>query len=345
MIIRPENNNEIQHALIPATVLEKLVTQLLVHNERESLRESFIELVDEFFSPESIKLFSSGLRGIVAHRNMLIADIMVSDLLDSNTVAISLSDDEHLHHVADKAEVRAVNVSQSKIELYIPLMQGNIVGTVLVLKNVSPMMVEDFIWQHTLMAYNNLNRMLYSAEIDPLTGLMNRLAFDRLLTRQSKVDTEVASDEKNTYFALLDIDFFKKINDNFGHLYGDEVLILLARAMSESFRSMDWLFRYGGEEFAIVLIDVSQEEAHEVLERFRHKIEMMDFPQVGQVTLSVGFSRMVNLEPVSSLIDRADNALYYAKNHGRNQVLFYEALRDEGLLNEVAQEMSDIELF
>ncbi len=257
---------------------------------------------------------------------------------------IPLGKNKIIYKTVESKEVQIFTYNDSNlIDMYVPIIQGSIVGAVLVLKQVCSSMVNDVVWQHILTSYTHLNQMLYTAEIDPLTGLMNRLAFERLLNRQAENISIVEG--VNTYFSLVDIDFFKKINDNFGHLYGDEVLILLTRAMMESFRSMDWLFRYGGEEFGIVLIDVDCTEAYQALERFRIKIETMIFPQVGTVTVSIGFSQMNRLEPISSLVDRADHALYYVKNHGRNQVLCYENLREEGLLTETEQETKEIELF
>lgn len=339
------NKQNNQQKMIPAFVLERLVTQLLVHNDRESLRNSFVELIYELYQPNTIQLFTAGLRGIVTHRGQKVEQIVVHDALDLNADELLLSQDDNLLLTVETAEIQLMIADSANAHLYVPLMQGSIVGSVLVIRNVRFQIVNDFIWQHILMAFNNLNRMLFSAEIDPLTSLMNRLAFDRLLQHQASKDAESIVSDHNTYFALVDIDFFKKINDNFGHLYGDEVLILLARAMSESFRSMDWLFRYGGEEFVIVLVDVSQEQASHVLERFRHKIETMVIPQVGQITVSIGFSQMERLEPVSSLVDRADNALYYAKNNGRNLLFFYEDLHEQGLLDDSTAETNQVELF
>jgi len=331
--------------MIPASVLEKLVSKLLVQEEREALRGSFIELIEEFYQPQSIHVYTSGLRGIVSYRGNNLADLTVRDIMHSDVAPVLLSHDMSLYAAVDLKSLQIVRLNESTIDLYVPLHQGGIVGAVLVLKGLNSDIVEDSVWQNLLQAYNNLNRMLYSAEMDPLTGLMNRLAFDRLVNRQTIDEKQITKESANTYFALVDIDFFKKINDNFGHLYGDEVLILLTRAMSDSFRSVDWLFRYGGEEFAIVLSDVNAQEAHLVLERFRENIASMNFPQVGKVTVSIGFSRMVHIEAASLLVDRADHALYYAKDHGRDQVLCYETLCEQGLLKESVQDEGDIELF
>jgi diguanylate cyclase (GGDEF)-like protein len=142
----------------------------------------------------------------------------------------------------------------------------------------------------------------------------------------------------------MDIDHFKRINDEFGHLYGDEVLLLLSRCMQRNFRQTDKLFRFGGEEFVVVLDRTSQPNSLKVLERFRNAIENYNFPQVGRVTISIGYVCLNGIDDPSTLVGRADQALYYAKEHGRNQVCFYEGLLAEGKL--VAEHFTDdIQLF
>ena len=95
----------------------------------------------------------------------------------------------------------------------------------------------------------------------------------------------------------------------------------------------------------MVLHHVDHDEAMCSLERFRRKIEETNFPQVSQVTISIGFSAIVAQEPSSSLIDRADQALYYVKNHGRNQTLCYETLVEQGLLKPAIQKVGELEIF
>ncbi|NQY26899.1 MAG: GGDEF domain-containing protein [Piscirickettsiaceae bacterium] len=343
MTIKIEKSQEEQSGLIPIVVLDEMVNKLLTQNNRRALMSGFVDLIRSWHKPKQIQLFADGLRGIMAHRSLELADIQVSDLLKINSASISLSADSHIYQAVETQEIQIVNNTQSHIvDLYIPLMLGDVVGAILVIKGISFEAMNKRIWQQMLASYTHIHRILYSGEIDPLTRLMNRSSFDSLL---NQTITEKKLSAENSYFALMDIDFFKKINDNFGHLYGDEVLILLARAMAESFRSNDWLFRYGGEEFAVVLHHVDHDEAMCSLERFRRKIEETNFPQVSQVTISIGFSAIVAQEPSSSLIDRADQALYYVKNHGRNQTLCYETLVEQGLLKPAIQKVGELEIF
>ena len=201
-----------------------------------------------------------------------------------------------------------------------------------------------------LQVYSNQTLMLSRSELDPLTGLYNRQTFDDRIRRvmQRAAGQRRAADGRPTAgscFALFDIDHFKKVNDEFGHLYGDEVLTLLARLMTQSFRHEDLLFRYGGEEFAVVLANADLEIATAALERFRRKVEAYAFPQIGHKTVSIGFTAMGTEQSVERFVMCADKALYYAKNNGRNQTHCYETLVAGGKLEPVTLAKGDVELF
>ncbi|NHQ87617.1 GGDEF domain-containing protein [Iodobacter sp. HSC-16F04] len=184
---------------------------------------------------------------------------------------------------------------------------------------------------------NHLSLLKYS-ETDTLTGLLNRKTlerqFQKIMGLQEKMpaisigDTPAEEDsnrrsqqEDDSYFlAVMDIDHFKRINDQFGHIYGDEVLLLIAQLMQASFRSGDYLFRFGGEEFVILMGPQGESNAFFAVERFREKVEQTTFPQVGQVTISIGFTRLLHSEVLSTVLGRADEALYQSKSNGRNKV-------------------------
>ena len=209
-----------------------------------------------------------------------------------------------------------------------------------------------------LIVYKNFHALLDYNECDSLTGLLNRKTFDdsytkllRLnsgqtvlesaLTQVLQAETELETVHQH-WLAVADIDHFKRVNDQFGHLYGDEVLILIANLMRESFQSDDHLFRFGGEEFLILLHATSLENAQEIFENFRQRVEQYSFPQVGQITISVGFSRIDTFEPAVAIVGRADQALYYAKSHGRNQVCLYDNLVANGdLQQEYANDIAE----
>jgi diguanylate cyclase (GGDEF)-like protein len=212
-----------------------------------------------------------------------------------------------------------------------------------------------------LIVYRNFQNLLDYSERDSLTGLLNRKTFDDNLLKILRTsvtqnnqaylqDADVAEErrhntvEKQHWLAVFDIDHFKRVNDQFGHLYGDEVLILLANIMRSSFRPGDKLFRFGGEEFVILLRSTTEEDAKMIFERFRHNVGSYAFPQVGRVTVSLGFARIDPFEPTVGIMGRADQALYFAKSHGRNRTCQYERLVKTGELK-VELSHDDVEFF
>lgn len=180
--------------------------------------------------------------------------------------------------------------------------------------------------------YRNQVALHDSKERDLLTKLPNRQSFDARILQvceyfrnQKPHDPALA---KGSWIAMLDIDFFKRINDNFGHLSGDEVLLVFSQQMEKHFRYNDFLFRFGGEEFVVILNLVNRENAELAFERFRKAIARHDFPTVGRVTVSIGATQIVSGIMPSVLLDRADKALYHAKDNGRNRLSLHENIAD-----------------
>ncbi len=200
---------------------------------------------------------------------------------------------------------------------------------------------------------NHLALLDYS-ELDTLTGLLNRKTFEghfeKLRNKTAYSPQSVPAPEhpggepESAWLALIDIDNFKSINDSYGHLFGDEVLLLVSQLMKRSFRGADQLFRFGGEEFVVVLECASEAGAQIALERLRARIEAYTFPQVKRVTITVGYTRIAPQDVPALCVERADAALYYGKSHGRNGVCNFEALTTAGKLVEKLQN-GEIELF
>jgi len=195
--------------------------------------------------------------------------------------------------------------------------------------------------------YRNYLALLNDNQRDHLSGLLNRKSFDDKMMQIiiSLGEGNKRDVDKVQYcLALFDIDRFKSVNDNFGHLVGDEVLLHFSQCMTETFREYDQLFRVGGEEFVAVLRNVNEELAMMIMERFRKVVEVHHFPQVGHVTVSIG-ATFINPSDLSvTIMDRADKALYYAKENGRNQTVFYEQLIASGKLQETTLN-SDVDMF
>lgn len=197
--------------------------------------------------------------------------------------------------------------------------------------------------------YRNFQNLLDYSERDSLTGLLNRKTFDDQLAKMlaaSSLEQEApqegqperrqAIDETKQWLAVVDVDHFKAVNDKFGHLYGDEVLILIANLMTSSFRSQDRVFRFGGEEFVVLLRSTTLDNAQKIIDRFRTNVESHVFPQVGTVTVSVGYVAISPYESPVNILGRADQALYYAKSNGRNQACHYDQLVTGGQLEAAA---------
>lgn len=203
--------------------------------------------------------------------------------------------------------------------------------------------------------YENLQGLLDYGERDTLTELLNRKTFDSAFLRAAQVHESPADpalqnrrDSKLPYsywLAVIDIDHFKRVNDNFGHLIGDEVLLLLARQMRANFRFHDQLYRFGGEEFVVLMRCSSHTDALAALERFRQQIEKHQFPQVGNITVSIGFAPLQINDTPGGAFDRADKAVYFAKGHGRNQTCNFTELVANGHLSEQSDSLEDVDFF
>lgn len=190
--------------------------------------------------------------------------------------------------------------------------------------------------------YTNQFNLMTSRDHDFLTGLLNRQVFNRTLNIIMKQDKDAGIALLYfTHIILIDIDHFKKINDLHGHMIGDEVLIILAQIMMAELRPNDLVFRYGGEEFAIILNNVSNSKAIQIIDRLRETIASNRFPRVDGVTISAGIAEIDSID-AHRCIDKADKALYYSKDQGRNMVSFYSQLVSSGILPEKATKQSII---
>ncbi|RYG98158.1 MAG: GGDEF domain-containing protein [Alphaproteobacteria bacterium] len=164
-----------------------------------------------------------------------------------------------------------------------------------------------------------LQKVALDAATDALTGQGNRRALDELLKQQAELYT---SSGKPFSILMLDIDFFKSINDRFGHMIGDDVLRAFAQRVREYLRPGDVCARFGGEEFVVVLPRTTLEDAREVAERLRLGVAQSALLQTPalHVTVSIGIASLLPGQTVGDLLATADAAVYAAKNAGRNQV-------------------------
>ena len=165
---------------------------------------------------------------------------------------------------------------------------------------------------------NSLQESLQKAAIiDELTGAYNRRYFNNCLMNASE---HLKRYQTSSSVLILDIDYFKSINDKYGHSTGDLVLKDLVTVLSDSLRKVDMIFRVGGEEFTILLPETDREHAMEVAEKLRTTVSDYPFLENHTITVSIGAGEMKPDEDLDILLNRCDRALYQAKNQGRNQV-------------------------
>ncbi|MDX1298424.1 MAG: diguanylate cyclase [Pseudomonas sp.] len=168
---------------------------------------------------------------------------------------------------------------------------------------------------------DHLEEQRQKALIDPLTGLANRAGWSE------RLELEMARWKRyggELLLAVLDIDYFKRINDNYGHLAGDKVLKIIAGELARRLRKTDFIARFGGEEFVLLIPSTPMEGGHQLLQTLLDGIEQCPFHFRGErvtITLSAGLTAFTNDESSDQVFERADQALYRAKDAGRNQVV------------------------
>lgn len=169
---------------------------------------------------------------------------------------------------------------------------------------------------------------LAQSYVDPLTGLLNRLSLDTIAPRELKL-----SQRHNKALSLLviDLDHFKSVNDKYGHLAGDSALRMVAEIVKNSVRETDQVFRFGGEEFVVLLNESDASCAQITAERIRSNIEQTRIEHeksTFNITASLGISAITKSDSFTSLFQRADDAVYQAKQEGRNRVIATNAAKN-----------------
>lgn len=173
----------------------------------------------------------------------------------------------------------------------------------------------------------DLRRQLESAKaeamVDPLTGVMNRRGFDASITQAIEISRMTSAPLS---LVVLDIDHFKRVNDTYGHLFGDKVISGLAAVLRANIKGKDGVARLGGEEFGLVLPETDLEGARQLSEKIRRMMELSKIrrldknEQIGGITISLGVATLSEDEGVAEFMDRADKAMYASKGNGRNRV-------------------------
>ena len=338
-------------------LLDELV-KLTSIRDAELLEYSLLRTIQDILAPVALSLFRISSGGVVCYQ-------MICDAEDGPRVVAEphIADDT----VAAAAACSGLRAAQrrprqdgSELSVY-PVVEMRGFTTYLeVVTRGGTAADESRLIDGFLRFYENYCGLLDYSQRDQLTGLMNRKTFDESVyklfssSERHQLDNAVAraaDDRRGGQFrgqywlGMVDVDHFKRINDGYGHLYGDEVLLLAAQVMQRSFRDSDLLFRFGGEEFVVITQNVDRNSALRVFERLRAAIADFRFPQVGQVTVSIGLVELVPGKLTPILLDQADKALYWAKQNGRNQVVAYQDLVERGALAEGGVAEGSVDLF
>ena len=309
---------------IPPSPLNYALWYTYVSNKMPSLNYQIDQTLDTYGTCPS-------LMGEQLFREYIISDD-ITDSKDTKKKILALTHmlTEHVDHAAEhtshfgsvlEESLTALNNAEDSPQL------SNIISRLA--ENTASISESTQIFQQKIMdaqaeiiaLKEELQKSKLDARIDPLTGLFNRRVFDTELE-------QVTGPKNQTKITLImiDIDHFKKFNDEYGHLMGDKVLQYFGKLLKAECQEPILPVRFGGEEFAILLIGKEKEDAVVLAEHLRKKIHAIRIKQkksgkvISSITASFGISQWVQTETAEQMIERADKALYFAKESGRNQV-------------------------
>lgn len=328
-----------------------LLDILTRHRDAQLVRLSAMQVLFSLIHPDSIKLYDVLKRG--DQYRIVLSAWNEGEKLHFNDEALSeerfepINPESLLGKALGGGGSSHCDVQHGVHGCYLPVMMNGEPLSLFEIQSVNPFSLEAMAVATGVVAvFRNYLELLEDSQRDTLTGLLNRKTFDDGLavflstasrsdeSEPARLDERRSRKDGSHWVAVIDIDYFKRVNDTFGHLYGDEVLILMANLMRASFRQYDRLYRFGGEEFIVLMRDISFADAKHRLEGFREKVAQHVFPQVGQITVSIGFTAVTPTSTPSMVLGDADEALYYAKGHGRNRVCCHGELVEQKLLVE-----------
>jgi len=348
--------------------MDNLIIQSIIEITRQrdldALEYSLVVSLAEIVPVTAISIFKSQDENIIDNIEEI---VRLSVLTDGDGEKIfkwsdeprEITIDEHLEQCLKTLTPVMHKTRSGTSRLLIPVSCENITVGALSLDSSEDISSYKDILENIITIYENYLIILNDSERDKLTGLFNRRTFDRKLDRllQSQINKKEQYMSAGklrerrhieldacAWLVVLDFDNFKYVNDTYGHVYGDEVLLIFSQKMKKYFRNSDLLFRFGGDEFVIILEPVPFEMASHALEQFCKSIADHDFPLIGKITTSVGYAKITEKDYPPKILDLADKALYYAKENGRNCICNYETLLKEGKLSNPKQDGS-IDLF
>jgi diguanylate cyclase (GGDEF)-like protein len=341
------------------------LAEITSHHDRQVLEKSLLKTLNELFPAQDLRLFRVKEHAS-SHELCLLAYCVNSVIVSTESNPKLLADKSDMSKAISRAiengDVELSGNDQGEWNVVYPAFDthGEIFAVLVISTNLVPSASDQRLVYGIMRVYSNYLALIEKTQKDKLTGLYNRETLDneitKILVRQNEhFEGEIAepNDARRRSYTIkywlgvIDIDHFKLINDTYGHLYGDEVIILVARLMTSGvIRDDDLVYRYGGEEFVVLLKAPSEEDAVRTFDRIRQLVADHHFPQLKQVTISIGFVEVNGQQSPSDVIGEADEALYIAKQSGRNQVQSHRHLVEQGKIQHAAQVAhGDVELF
>ncbi|MFQ3235565.1 MAG: two-component system cell cycle response regulator, partial [Paraglaciecola sp.] len=313
--------------VVNAPILIDKIVNMTALLDLEMMEYSLLKTLEEFIKPEELIILKFNCQGQPSYRLSLKKEkleIIRENILISKEILAGIK------IVSKTVKPYNIRIDSNKIMTVWHILQSKeqkgvlVTTTAKALNELDTHMIKGF-----LGVYRNFHTVIMDSQRDELTGLSNRKTFDDTIRKihlqcekpqeDNFTERRDQTSQVNTGFwlGMCDLDNFKQVNDTWGHLYGDEVLLLSSQLMQGHFREDDYLFRFGGEEFVIIIYAPNQEKAFLSFDRFRIAMEDNYFPQVGQVTISIGVTQLDPNIFTATLMDQADKALYYAKENGR----------------------------
>ncbi|MEM9300673.1 MAG: GGDEF domain-containing protein [Pseudomonadota bacterium] len=327
----------------------KSIVEITRHRDLDSLELAFVATLKEMLPVDQIGLFHVSTEGEswVEEIVMLGTDDAAEFRWNGGPHLVAASPE--LRSTLDTLTVSSRDLGDDRVEWYMPIACGGKPNGAVVLRGGTVLNDHVELIDGLARVYSNYMTILHEAEHDKLTGLLNRRTFDDTLDRllrsqRGRNSSATAQPNLPAWMAVIDLDYFKRVNDSYGHVYGDEILLLVAQAMREYFEPRDLLFRVGGEEFVVAMAPQTRDLAEAKLEGFRELLANREFPQGMRITASIGYAEIRRGDFPKRIYSLADKALYYAKENGRNRVCSYESLLAEGHFIE-QDKSGSIELF
>lgn len=335
-------------------LLDQLVS-LTGIRDLELLESSLLNTLNGFIHPNGLWLYKVSARGELRSQ-LVFGEDRCRVVRENFEIRPELTHVFVQRQVVDKSNIQ-IPVEGGVLSI-LTVMESRSTTTYLVINSSGALRdMDSHLIDGMVQIYRNFCQLLQESQTDSLTGLANRKTFDECFSRvydlqpfgdndfPAEVDKRRPAVPASYWLAMVDIDHFKLVNDRFGHLYGDEVLIMLAQLLRNALRNDDLVFRFGGEEFVLMIHCQGRSEAAALLERLRKSVESKHFAQVGQVTISLGATEVMRNTFAGTLLDYADKALYYSKQNGRNRLTFFEDMVSQGLATRESAPDENLDFF